>query len=112
MRANVALEYGTPPVVNPTAEAEWTRQASTRVLGGEAVVPIGITNMAGEDFAFYFEKIPGAFLRIGAREAGGQATAAHNPRFLPDDSAIVVDAAVLAACARVAAEGIMRHGSA
>lgn len=109
VHANVALEYGTPPVVNPTAEAEWARRAVERTLGTDAVVPFGITNMAGEDFAFYLEKIPGAFLRIGAREAGGQVTAAHNPRFLPDDSSIFVGAAVLAECARVASEGIMRR---
>lgn len=106
--ANVSLEYGTPPVVNPTREAEWARHACARVLGEKAIVPFGITNMAGEDFAFYLEKIPGAFLRIGAREANGETTAAHNPRFLPAEASIFVGAAVLAECARTAAEQIMR----
>lgn len=109
LTANVSLEYGTPPVVNPTREAEWARQAASRILGDEGVVPFGITNMAGEDFAFYLEKIPGAFLRVGSREPGGEATAAHNPRFLPAEESIFVGAAVLAECARTAAEQIMRH---
>jgi hippurate hydrolase len=107
--ANVALEYGTPPVVNPTREAEWARRAASRILGEEAIVPFGITNMAGEDFAFYLEKIPGAFLRIGAREPAGEATAAHNPHFLPSEESIFVGSAVLAECARTAAEGLMRQ---
>ena len=107
--ANVSLEYGTPPVVNPSREAEWAHQAAARILGDKAIVPFGITNMAGEDFAFYLEKIPGAFLRIGAREPSGEATAAHNPRFLPAAESIFVGAAVLAECARTAAEGLMRQ---
>jgi hippurate hydrolase len=107
--ANVALEYGTPPIVNPTREAEWARKAAARILGDDAIVPFGITNMAGEDFAFYMEKIPGAFLRIGARAPSGEATAAHNPRFLPSEESIFVGSAVLAECARTAAESIMRE---
>lgn len=108
--ATVTMDHGTPPVVNPVREAEWARQASTRILGNDGVVPFGIVNMAGEDFAFYLEQIPGAFLRIGAREPEGEVTAAHNPRFLPSDECIFVGAAVLAECARVAAEELMRAG--
>ncbi|MBV6522034.1 MAG: putative hydrolase YxeP [Gemmatimonadaceae bacterium] len=109
LTANVSLDFGTPPVVNPTREAEWAHRAAARILGDDAVVPFGITNMAGEDFAFYLEKFPGAFLRIGAREPGGDATPAHNPHFLPAEESIFVGSAVLAECARTAAEGIMRR---
>ena len=70
------------------------------------MVPFGITNMGGEDFAFYMEKIPGCFLRIGAREPGGASIAAHSPRFYAADGCIMVGAAVLAECARVASEAL------
>ncbi|MFN8668477.1 MAG: M20 family metallopeptidase [Gemmatimonadaceae bacterium] len=106
VRAEVALELGTPPIVNPVREAAWARQAATTVLGEHAVVPFGITNMGGEDFAFYMEKIPGCFLRIGAREPGGASIAAHSPRFYAADGSIMVGAAVLAECARVASEAL------
>lgn len=102
--AAVRVERGTPPIVNPEREAGWARTAAERALGAGAVVPFGITNMGGEDFAFYMERIPGAFLRIGAREPGGERIAAHSPRFYADDGAIFVGAAVLAECARVATE--------
>jgi hippurate hydrolase len=100
----VAVEFtqGTPPIVNPEVPAAWARQAATRVLGADAVVPFGITNMGGEDFAFYMERIPGCFMRIGAREPGGQTTAAHSPQFYADAGSVYVGAAVLAECARVA----------
>ncbi len=101
--ATVRVEHGTPPIVNPAREAAWARQAAAAVLGADAVVPFGITNMGGEDFAFYLERMPGCFLRFGARTAAEEPIAAHSPRFDVAEGAIFVGAAVLAACARTAA---------
>jgi metal-dependent amidase/aminoacylase/carboxypeptidase family protein len=98
--AGVGIEQGTPPIVNPPRESRWARDAVTAALGPEALVPFGITNMGGEDFAFYLERIPGCFLRFGARNPGEEPTPAHSPRFDVAEGAIVVGAAVLAACAR------------
>ena len=102
LQAEIAFFDGTPPVVNPEAGAALAARAVASVLGPAALVPLGTTNMGGEDFAFYLERIGGCFLRIGAREPGGEATAAHSPRFAPAEEALFVGAAVLAECARVA----------
>lgn len=99
------MERGTPPIVNPEREAAVARTAAELALGAGTVVPFGITNMGGEDFAFYMERIPGCFMRIGAREAGGERTAAHSPRFHAAEGAIFVGGAVLAECARQASAG-------
>ncbi|HEX7122320.1 MAG TPA: M20 family metallopeptidase [Gemmatimonadaceae bacterium] len=104
LTAHVTLDHGTPPLVNPTTGAALAREAATRVLGAEQVVPFGVTNLAGEDFACYLEQMDGCFLRIGAREPGGEPMPAHSPKFMVADGAILVGAAVLAECARVAAE--------
>ena len=72
------------------------------VLGEAALVPLGTTNMGGEDFAFYLERMPGCFLRIGAREPGGSPIPAHSPHFYAAEDALFVGASVLAQCARVA----------
>ncbi|MCU0647352.1 MAG: M20 family metallopeptidase [Gemmatimonadaceae bacterium] len=104
--ARVTLTAGSPPVINTAREVAWARAAVARVLGEQALVPLGIVNMAGEDFAHYLERVPGAFLRIGAREGNGPVMAAHSPRFLADDGCVAVGAAVLAACAREAAAGL------
>lgn len=103
-RLTAAVTWGerTPPVVNSADGAQWAIEAAVRVLGADAVVPLGTTNMGGEDFAFYLEKLPGCFLRIGARERGGEVIAAHSPRFYPAEESLLVGAAVLAECARVA----------
>ena len=102
--ARVQIEKGPPPIVNPERESAWAREAAERVLGEGNVVPFGVTNMGGEDFACYLERIPGCFLRIGAREPAGEPAPAHSPRFTASEDSIFVGAAVLAECARVASE--------
>jgi amidohydrolase len=101
LKAQVTVELGPPPIVNPVEAASWARSAAISVLGEDAVVPLGFVNLAGEDFAYYMERIPGCFLRVGAREAGGDAIPAHTPRFYAADESIFVGAAVLAETARV-----------
>jgi amidohydrolase len=102
VEAKVTLSDGTPPLVNPDAAAAWGREAVTNALGVTALVPLGFLNLAAEDFAYYLEKMPGCFLRIGAREAGGKPIAAHSPKFFPAEDSIFIGSAVLAECARVA----------
>ncbi len=102
LEAVVAWGDRTPPVVNSPDGAAWAATAAVHVLGADAIVPFGTTNMGGEDFAFYLEQIPGCFLRIGAREPEGERIAAHSPRFQPAEEALFIGAAVLAECARVA----------
>jgi hippurate hydrolase len=104
--ARVEVAMGTPPLINPARGAAWARAAATELLGADAVVGLGFLNMGGEDFAYYLERMDGCFLRIGAREPGGEATAAHSPRFAPAEEAIFCGAAVLAACARHASRGL------
>ena len=108
LTATVTFAGGTPPVVNSTDGAAWAADAVRTVLGEAALVPLGTTNMGGEDFAFYLEKIPGCFLRIGAREPGGERIAAHSPRFYAAEESLFVGAAVLAECARVASAALAK----
>lgn len=100
--ASTSLSSGTPPIVNPERMASIAAQAVTRVLGDAALVPLGTTNMGGEDFAVYMESIPGCFMRIGAREPGGRVIAAHSPGYYAAEGALFIGAAVLAECARTA----------
>lgn len=106
LTARVAIELGPPPIVNTVEPVGWARRAVTTVLGAEALVPLGFLNMGGEDFACYLERMPGCFLRIGARENGGEPIPAHSPRFYAADDAVFVGAAVLAETARVAAAAL------
>ncbi len=102
LTASVTLPEGTPPVVNDAEAAAIARAAAASLVGERNVVPFGLTNMGGEDFAFYQQRFPGCFIRVGAREPGGERTPAHSPRFTVAEGAIFVGAAVLAECARSA----------
>jgi amidohydrolase len=104
VEASVHMPEGTPPLVNPAQPVAQARKAVANVLGEQALVPLGFLNLAGEDFAFYMESIPGCFLRIGAREPGGKTIPAHSPKFYPAEESIFVGSAVLAECARVATQ--------
>lgn len=110
LTARVTLDLGTPPIVNPPNATAWARRAATSLLGESSVVPLGFLNMAGEDFAHYMERIPGCFLRIGAREPGGVAIPAHAPKFYAAEESIFVGAAVLAETARVASAALAGRG--
>ena len=102
LRAEVKLELGTPPLINDPRATEWARRGVEAVLGDGALVPLGFLNLAGEDFAHYLERMPGCFLRIGAREPGGEVVPAHAPRFYAAEESLFVGAAVLAETARIA----------
>ena len=106
LTARVSLDLGTPPIVNPPNATAWARRAAVSIVGEENVVPLGFLNLAGEDFAHYMERIPGCFLRIGAREPGGVAIPAHAPKFYAAEESIFVGAAVLAESARVASAAL------
>jgi hippurate hydrolase len=106
LQADVTLDFGTPPLINSPDATTWARRAVAAVLGEEALVPLGFLNLAGEDFAHYLERMPGCFLRIGAREPGGDVVPAHAPRFYAAEESLFVGAAVLAETARIASRAL------
>ncbi|MEP6689914.1 MAG: M20 family metallopeptidase [Gemmatimonadaceae bacterium] len=106
LEARVAIDEGVPPVINSADAAAWAADAVTALFGPEAVVPLGATNMAGEDFACYLEHTRGCFLRVGALGDGEPMIAAHSPAFDVAEEAISVGAAVLAECARRASAAL------
>lgn len=106
VEAEITVTPGTPPIVNPADAVAWARAAATTLLGADALVPLPEANLGGEDFAVYLERLPGCFLRIGGRAEGTEPIPAHTPRFLPDERAVLVGAAVLAETARVASRAL------
>ncbi len=100
--AHIAITLGAPPIVNQAREVAWARAAVKTLLGESALVSLPSPNMGAEDFAFYMQKIPGCFLRIGVREFGASFIPAHSPQFYADEGAIAIGAATLAETARVA----------
>jgi amidohydrolase len=100
---------GVPPVINDPRAAGWAAAAAASVVGTKNVVPLGVPNMAGEDFSWYQRQMPGCFLRIGARREHEPIIAAHSPHFDVAEEAIMVGAKVLAECARRASAALSRE---
>ncbi len=94
---------GYPPVINDPAGAAIAKRAASLIVGEENVVHQRYPSLGGEDFAFYLEKIPGCFVRFGAKKKGLEGVPAHSPYFDFDESILPIGAAFLA---RVAVEAL------
>jgi len=60
---------GYPPLINDAAATDLARRAAVKVLGADKVESMTPT-MGGEDFAYYLQRVPGAFARLGAMAPG------------------------------------------
>ncbi len=97
MGGSAAVQYdrGYPAVINSEQEAEIVRQAACAVLGDEHVEKMKPI-MGGEDFSYYLQKVPGAFVFIGAgNPEKGAEYPHHHPRFDIDEASMLVSAEVL-----------------
>jgi amidohydrolase len=105
--AEFALTAGYPPVINEERTTAFARDALRDILGADNVVEIGNPVMGGEDFAYYLEKIPGAFLRIGL----GDKPPLHNSSFDFNDEAIPYGIRIMAGIAvRFLEKGFFKKG--
>ena len=91
--------YAGPPATDNTPD--WTGCAiEVAKEAGLDVVPAPV-NLAGEDFAYYQEEIPGVFVLVGT----GKSPANHNPKFHVDPAALGPAAIYMA---RLAVEAFAR----
>jgi amidohydrolase len=86
--ATVEITRGYPVLVNdPAACAAAAAALAPAIDVTDEVQP----SLGGEDFAYYLEKVPGAFLFLGNRnEARGLTHFCHHPRFQVDEEALRV----------------------
>lgn len=90
------MDWGAPPVVNDEAMAELAGVAAKKALGAEHVLTAQpAPNMGGEDFAYYLEKAPGAFMFLSsANHEKHTDVPHHNPKFDVDESVLHMGSAV------------------
>lgn len=100
--ASFELSYspGYPVLINDPQATDLARTAITNMFGRQAIFEIKKPLMGAEDFAYYLEKVPGTFLRLGIRNPKKNAIYPwHHPKFTVDEDAIRIGAAVLAGVA-------------
>jgi IAA-amino acid hydrolase len=83
-----------PATVNDAGVWEMTRQVAGEMLGERAVTEFPPV-MGGEDFSYVLERVPGCFVGLGTRnDALGATYPVHHPKFLVDENALPIGAAL------------------
>lgn len=83
--AEFKYEKGYPPLVNHSDMVDFVIDVARKTLGEECVKPIDPI-MGGEDFAYFLQKVPGAFLFFGMGD--GMKFPHHHPGFDLDEAAL------------------------
>jgi amidohydrolase len=89
-----SLVPGYPLLVNNSGMVNLVEEAAKKVVG-ERIIHISRPKLGVEDFAYYLQKIPGAFWRLGTgNKKRGTECIPHNPYFDIDEDALAVGVAV------------------
>ncbi|MBN2207522.1 MAG: amidohydrolase [Candidatus Aminicenantes bacterium] len=83
--AEIRYQKGYPALVNDVRMAEFVLKTARDVLGADKATIIDPV-MGGEDFAYYLQKVPGAFWFFGAGD--GRPHPHHHPAFDIDERAL------------------------
>ncbi|WCN37005.1 M20 metallopeptidase family protein [Aneurinibacillus uraniidurans] len=94
--ASASFEYvkGDPSVVNDPEMNAIVEQVGHAVMGADKV-DTAVPSMAGEDFSYYLQQVPGAYFFLGIRNEEA-AYSHHHPRFTIDEAMLAVGSKLLA----------------
>lgn len=83
------MDWGAPPVINNPEMAKFALDAVKDIFHEEIVSYRESPNMAGEDFALYLQKVPGAFMFLSSSNPEkGTDVPHHNPKFDVDEDVL------------------------
>ena len=88
--AEIDFIRGYPVLVNSEAETEFARQVAEELVGPEHVISPFPPIAGSEDFAYYLQKIPGCFIRLGN---GEDRPMLHNAHYDFNDDNLTIGAA-------------------
>lgn len=108
-KIQISVRAGTPPLVNTSEMAGLARSAAVETVGEDNVLPLKTANMGAEDFSYYMEKIPGAYVRFGGQVPGKEGFPAHSSKFDFDEQALAVGAAYYRAVAKLAGRKLIER---
>lgn len=88
LEPNIHYQFGCPVTNNSIKYVDHASQLAEQLHGEEAIVHLENPSMASEDFSYYLEQVPGAFIFLGVEDNAGGAYKLHHEKFLPDESAM------------------------
>lgn len=99
-KCDLKLIDSTPPTINHPLYTSYARDAIKELVGEEKIITPQ-PSMGGEDFAYFLEKVPGAFLILGTgNKSKGTDRPHHNPYFDVDEDVLPIGAAIYAYLAK------------
>lgn len=81
---DVEIVKGPAPLYNDPEYVRLAEKALVKSLGQDAVEYGNTPGMAGEDFSYITENIPGVFIFLGAEDGEGHPVTGHTPHFYTD----------------------------
>ncbi len=86
-----------PPVVNNESMNKIVERAAEKLSCVRGITVLNKASMAGDDFAYFSNAVPGAYFKLGVGNKEIDAVyPIHSPKFRADDAALPIGAAVLA----------------
>mgnify|MGYP002510223486 CR=1 FL=1 len=86
-----------PPLINNAKIAHQIYNSAKLIVGNENAIWGGNSTMAGEDFSYFTQKVPGAIFKLGCRnEKSGITAPLHNSKFQVDEACLKFGAAIFA----------------
>ena len=88
-RTNCEIDYrlAYPVTFNAPGPTALARRVIRETVGGERFVELAESSMGAEDFAYYLQRYPGVYVKLGTGENG---PALHNSKFDFPDAALAV----------------------
>ena len=99
--ANLDYTFSYPVTVNDEGAADRVLGVARNLFGGQSVLELPNPSMTSEDFAFFLERVPGAFIWLGV---GEDVSGLHTPQFAFDEEILPRGSALLAALALQASQ--------
>jgi amidohydrolase len=90
-QVEVKWNVGYPSVVNTAKETQFARDVAAEVVGQDKVLPFTPT-MGGEDFAYFLQACPGAYIALGQGKTDKD-PGLHSPHYDFNDEVLPVGAA-------------------
>jgi hippurate hydrolase len=99
--ANLDYAFSYPVTVNDEGAVGYALGVAEELFGAHSVQELPNPSMTAEDFAFYLENVPGAFIWLGVGEDN---SGLHTPQFAFDEEVLPRGSALLAALALEASQ--------
>ena len=96
---NASFGMTVPSVIADPGMTEIARQVCDEILGSGQTKRLERPSMGGEDFAFYTQHLPAAFLRVGSAGEGTCDLPLHNSGFDINEDVLPLGAQLLSNCA-------------